>query len=127
MLNFLPPELLRIVISAVIVVAFVFLNCMVLGYAETQVCRFLSDASRSDGSGPLGRFCKLIVDGIKLIAKQLIIPRDSGKNALPRRAAHCISCRLPCPSLLFPSPKKLQVRDMDIGACLHVGDYGRCT
>jgi NADH-quinone oxidoreductase subunit H len=40
MLNLLPPELLRIVISAVIVVAFVFLNCMVLGYAERKLAGF---------------------------------------------------------------------------------------
>lgn len=119
MLNLLPPELLRIVISAVIVVAFVFLNCMVLGYAERKLAGFIQMRPGPMEVGPWG-ILQLLIDGVKLIAKQLIIPKDSGK--LLFRVAPLIAFMPVAMSfIVIPFSEKLQVRDMDIGLVFMLG------
>jgi len=119
MLNVLPPQLLRIVISAIIIVAFTFLNCMILGYAERKLAGFFQMRPGPMEVGPWG-ILQLMLDGVKLIAKQLIIPKDSG-GFLFRIAPLLAFMPVVLSFIVIPFAPKLQVLDLDIGLVFMLG------
>ena len=73
----LPPELIRIVISVVVVVGFTFLNVLLLGYAERKISARIMRRPGPMEVGPQG-ILQLLVDGVKLVAKQFIVPSEAG-------------------------------------------------
>ncbi len=108
----MPPELLRMIIAAVIVVAFVFLNAMILGYMERKVSAHIQRRPGLMEVGPHG-ILQLLIDGFKLIGKQLIVPE--GANKFLFRLAPVLSFA-PCvlPFVVIPFSKKLQIAEMDV-------------
>ena len=109
----LPPELIRIVISTAVIVAFVFLNAMILGYAERKLAGYFMRRPGPMEVGPLG-LLQLIVDGVKLIGKQLIVPKDSA-HVLFRLAPLLAFIPVGLAFVVVPFSNKIQARDLDIG------------
>ena len=108
----MPPELLRMIIAAVIVVAFVFLNAMILGYMERKVSAHIQRRPGLMEVGPHG-VLQLLIDGFKLIGKQLIVTEGSDRFLF--RLAPVLSFA-PCvlPFVVIPFSKKLQIASMDV-------------
>jgi NADH-quinone oxidoreductase subunit H len=108
----LPPELIRIVISVIVVVCFTFLNVLILGYAERKVSARIMRRPGPMEVGPHGIF-QLLVDGVKLVAKQFIVPSEAG--ALFRIAPLLAFMPVGLSFIVIPFSNRLQVRDLDTG------------
>ncbi|MBN2706219.1 MAG: NADH-quinone oxidoreductase subunit NuoH [Deltaproteobacteria bacterium] len=108
----MPPELLRMIGAAVLVVAFVFLNAMLLGYMERKVSAHIQRRPGLMEVGPHG-ILQLLVDGLKLIGKQLVVPE--GANRFLFRLAPLLSFA-PCvlPFAVIPFSRKIQAVSMDV-------------
>ncbi len=121
----MPPELLRMIIAAVIVVAFVFLNAMILGYMERKVSAHIQRRPGLMEVGPHG-VLQLLIDGFKLIGKQLVVPEGSNKFLF--RLAPVLSFA-PCvlPFVVIPFAQKLQIVSMDVSLIfIHRDDFNKC-
>lgn len=109
----LPPELLRMIATAVIVIGFVFFNALVLGYLERKLAGFFQLRPGPMEVGPFG-ILQLIVDAMKLIGKQFIIPKEA--NAPLFRLAPLLAfIPVGISFIVVPFSKNLQVRDLDMG------------
>ncbi len=111
--SFLPPELLRMLLAAALIIAVVFTNAMVMGYLERKLAgRF----QRRTGPMEVGwqGVLQLAVDGVKLMGKQLIVPREADR-ALFRLAPILSFAPVVLPFIVIPFSPMLQVRDFDIG------------
>jgi len=73
----LPPELIRIAVAAMVIIGFVFLNVMILGYLERKLAGWFQRRPGPMEVGPHG-ILQMIIDGVKLIGKQFIIPKEAG-------------------------------------------------
>jgi NADH-quinone oxidoreductase subunit H len=109
----LPPELIRIVTSVVVVVGFTFLNVLLLGYAERKLSARIMRRFGPMEVGPHG-ILQLVVDGVKLIAKQFVVPRASA-GLLFRIAPLLAFMPVALSFIVIPFSSRLQVRDMDTG------------
>jgi len=109
----LPPELLRIVVSVLITISFVFLNSMILGYLERKLAGFIQRRPGPMEVGPHG-LLQMLVDGIKLIGKQFIRPKEAG-GTLFRLAPLLAFIPVGISFIVVPFSQKLQVRDLDVG------------
>jgi len=109
----LPPELIRIVTSVVVVVGFTFLNVLLLGYAERKLSARIMRRFGPMEVGPHG-ILQLVVDGVKLIAKQFVVPRASA-GLLFRIAPLLAFMPIALSFIVIPFSSRLQVRDMDTG------------
>ena len=71
--NNIPPHLFRMIIAVAVVLGFVFANATVMGYLERKLAGHFQ---RRLGPMEVGwhGILQMPVDGIKLIAKQLIVP-----------------------------------------------------
>jgi len=101
------------VIAVVVVLGFVFANATVLGYLERKLAgRF----QRRLGPMEVGwqGILQMPVDGIKLIAKQLIAP-DNVAGALFYLAPLVALSPVALPFLVIPFAPGLQAIDLDIG------------
>ncbi|WP_305044843.1 NADH-quinone oxidoreductase subunit NuoH [Geoalkalibacter sp.] len=111
--SFLPPELLRILFTAICAIVIVFGNALVMGYLERKLAgRF----QRRPGPMEVGwqGLLQLAVDGVKLVGKQLVIPRHA--DPVLYRIAPIVSfAPAVLPLLVIPFSPKLQGRDLDIG------------
>jgi len=113
MLEALPPDVLRIVISLVIVVAFSFANAAIMVLVERKVCGHIQRRPGPFEVGPHG-LLQTAVDGLKLMGKQILIPNGADRKLF--RLAPMISFVPPIAALLVvPFSSSLQVRDLDIG------------
>ena len=65
----LPPELIRIAVASIIIIAFVFINTMVLGYLERKLAGWFQRRPGPTEVGPHG-ILQMVVDGVKLLGKQ---------------------------------------------------------
>ncbi|MBP1753322.1 MAG: nuoH [Geobacteraceae bacterium] len=111
--NSLPPELIRIVVTALVIIAFVFLNSLILGYLERKFAGWFQLRPGPMEVGPHGIF-QLIVDGVKLLGKQFIIPKEA--NAPLFRLAPLLAfIPVGMSFIVVPFSSKLQVRDLDVG------------
>lgn len=110
--NSLPPELIRIVISVVVVVCFTFLNVLLLGYAERKISGRIMRRPGPMEVGPQGIF-QLLIDGVKLVAKQFIVPSEAG--TLFRIAPLLAFMPVGLSFIVIPFSNRLQVRDLDTG------------
>ena len=108
----LPPELIRIVISVVVLIGFTFLNVLLLGYAERKISGRIMRRPGPMEVGPQGIF-QLLVDGVKLVAKQFIVPSEAG--ALFRIAPLLAFMPVGLSFIVIPFSNRLQVRDLDTG------------
>src|SRR5664279_25862 len=108
----LPPELIRIVISVVVVVGFTFLNVLLLGYAERKISARIMRRPGPMEVGPQG-ILQLLVDGVKLVAKQFIVPSEAG--TLFRIAPLLAFMPVGLSFIVIPFSTRLQVRDLDTG------------
>jgi NADH-quinone oxidoreductase subunit H len=108
----LPPELIRIVISVVVLIVFTFLNVLLLGYAERKISGRIMRRPGPMEVGPQGIF-QLLVDGVKLVAKQFIVPSEAG--TLFRIAPLLAFMPVGLSFIVIPFSNRLQVRDLDTG------------
>jgi NADH-quinone oxidoreductase subunit H len=108
----LPPELIRIVISVVVLIGFTFLNVLILGYAERKISGRIMRRPGPMEVGPQGIF-QLLVDGVKLVAKQFIVPSEAG--TLFRIAPLLAFMPVGLSFIVIPFSNRLQVRDLDTG------------
>ncbi len=112
-MTFLPPELLRILVTVVCAIVIVFGNAVVMGYLERK---FAGRFQRRPGPMEVGfhGILQLAVDGVKLVGKQLVIPRHA--DPVLYRIAPIISFAPSImPMLVIPFSPKLQGRDFDVG------------
>jgi len=113
LLNNIPPHLFRMIIAVAVVIGFVFANATVMGYLERKLAgRF----QRRLGPMEVGwqGILQMPVDGIKLIAKQLIVP-DNVAGVLFYAAPIIALSPVALPFLVIPFAPGLQVIDLDVG------------
>ena len=114
MTDFFPPELIRLLVSFVILVAFAFTNAAVLVLVERKLCGHIQRRPGPFEVGPHG-ILQTAVDGVKLMGKQLLVPRNAEHRLF--RLAPVLSFVPPIAALIVvPFSRVLQVRDLDIGA-----------
>lgn len=112
-LSLLPPELIRILVCALIVIAFVFLNAVVMGYLERKIAGHIQ---RRPGPMEVGShgILQLVVDGVKLVAKELLVPVNVNRPLF--KVAPLLSfAPVVLPFVVIPFSQKLQVRDFNLG------------
>jgi len=111
--NHIPPHLVRMIIAVAVVLGFVFANATVMGYLERKLAgRF----QRRLGPMEVGwqGILQMPVDGIKLIAKQLIVPGNVA-SVLFYAAPVIAMAPVALPFLVIPFAPGLQVIDLDVG------------
>jgi NADH-quinone oxidoreductase subunit H len=111
--SFLPPEMLRIAITSLIVMGFVFLNSILLGYLERKLAGWFQRRPGPMEVGPHG-LLQLIVDGVKLVGKQIVIPREAA-SPLFLLAPLLAFMPVGIAFIVVPFSNALQVRDLDVG------------
>ncbi len=111
--DLLPPELIRIAVSSVIIIVFVFLNAMVLGYLERKLAGWFQRRPGPMEVGPQG-ILQMVVDGVKLLGKQFIIPKQAN-SPLFRLAPLLAFIPVGISFIVVPFSDRLQVRDLDVG------------
>ena len=111
--SFLPPELIRIVVTSLIVICFVFFNSILLGYLERKLAGWFQRRPGPMEVGPQG-ILQLIVDGVKLVGKQIIIPKEA---SFPLFLLAPLLAFMPVgiAFIVVPFSARLQVRDLDVG------------
>jgi NADH-quinone oxidoreductase subunit H len=109
----LPPELIRMVFAAIIIISFIFLNAIMMGYLERKIA---GHVQRRPGPMEVGfhGILQLVVDGVKLVAKELLIPVNVDRTFF--RLAPILSFTpVILPLLVIPFSEKLQARDLNLG------------
>ncbi len=109
----LPPDMIRMIIAVVIIISFIFLNGILMGYAERKIA---GHVQRRPGPMEVGfhGILQMIVDGIKLVAKELLIPRNVDRT-LFRMAPLLSFTPVILPILVIPFSEKLQALDLNLG------------
>jgi NADH-quinone oxidoreductase subunit H len=112
-ISILPPELIRMVIAVIIIISFVFLNAIMMGYLERKIA---GHVQRRPGPMEVGfhGILQLVVDGVKLVAKELLIPINVDRT-LFRLAPILSFTPVILPLLVIPFSEKLQARDLNLG------------
>src|SRR5512142_1833929 len=113
MVQSLPPDLLRILISVIIVVIFAFANSAIMVWVERKVCGHIQRRPGPFEVGPFG-LLQTAIDGLKLMGKQLLVPNNADKKLF--KLAPVLSFVPPIIALLVvPFSRFIQVRDLNIG------------
>ena len=112
-LNTIAPELLRIIIGVIGAAVLVFGNALVMGYLERKLAGHFQ---RRPGPMEVGfhGILQLVIDGIKLMAKQIIIPARADKP-LFMLAPILSFAPVFLPLLVIPFSDKIQGFDLDVG------------
>ena len=111
-LNSILPELIRIVICAVCGAVIVFGNALVMGYAERKLAGHFMLRPGPMEVGFHG-IIQLVVDGLKLMGKQLVVPAKADKP-LFMLAPILAFAPVFIPLLVIPFSDKLQGFDLDV-------------
>lgn len=106
-------DLLRMVIAFLLLISLVFLNALVMGYLERKVAARIQRRWGPMEVGIQG-WLQMIIDGIKIIAKQLMIPRDADRTVF-RVAPLLAFTPVILPFLVMPFSKNLVGRDLHLG------------
>ena len=109
----LPPELIRMVVAVIVIITFLFINGIMMGYAERKIA---GHVQRRPGPMEVGfhGILQMVVDGVKLLAKELLIPVNVDRNLF--RIAPLLSFTpVILPLLVIPFSEKLQARDLNLG------------
>jgi len=107
------PELIRMVVCAVCGAVIVFGNALVMGYAERKLAGHFMLRPGPMEVGFHGVY-QLVVDGLKLMGKQLVVPARADKP-LFMLAPLLAFAPVFVPLLVIPFSSKLQGFDHDIG------------
>ena len=109
----LPPELIRMVFAVIIIISFIFLNAIMMGYLERKIA---GHVQRRPGPMEVGShgILQLVVDGVKLVGKELLIPVNVDRT-LFRLAPILSFTPVILPLLVIPFSEKLQARDLNLG------------
>ena len=106
-------DVLRMVIAFVLMISLVFINALVMGYMERKVAARIQRRWGPMEVGVQG-WLQMIIDGVKIIAKQLIVPRDADRTIF--RVAPLLSFTpVVLPFLVMPFSKSLIGRDVNLG------------
>jgi NADH-quinone oxidoreductase subunit H len=111
--SLLPPELVRIAVASLIVIGFVFFNSIMLGYLERKLAGWFQRRPGPMEVGPYG-LLQLLVDGVKLVGKQIVMPREAAKPLFllaPLLAFMPVGIAF----IVVPFSSGVQVRDLDVG------------
>lgn len=106
-------SLVRMLVSFSLLITIVMLNAIVMGYLERKICAKIQRRWGPMEVGVQG-WLQMILDGVKLLAKQLIIPRDA--NPFLFRMAPLV-CFVPAAMAFatIPFSKSLYAIDLNIG------------
>ena len=109
----LPPDMIRMIIAVIVIISFIFLNGIMMGYAERKIA---GHVQRRPGPMEVGfhGVLQMIVDGVKLVAKELLIPRNVDRT-LFRMAPLLSFTPVILPLLVIPFSEKLQALDLNLG------------
>jgi NADH-quinone oxidoreductase subunit H len=109
----LPPELIRMVFAVIIIISFIFLNAIMMGYLERKIA---GHVQRRPGPMEVGShgILQLVVDGVKLVGKELLIPVNVDRT-LFRLGPILSFTPVILPLLVIPFSEKLQARDLHLG------------
>jgi NADH-quinone oxidoreductase subunit H len=112
----LGPDLARLVVGLVAIIALVQVNALFLVWLERKVAGHIQLRLGPMEVGPHG-ILQTIVDGIKLVSKELITPRHVDRKLFVLAP---IIVFLPVISsfIVFPFSQHLQVRDLNVGVLL---------
>ena len=112
-LPLIPGELLRVVVSVVALIVFAAANAAYLVWLERKVCAHIQCRIGPKEVGPFG-LIQPLVDGIKLMSKQLIIPKGVDPY-LFRVAPLLVLVPAVMSFVTIPFSENLVARNIDIG------------
>jgi NADH-quinone oxidoreductase subunit H len=113
LVNFLGPDLSVIVVGLVGVLALVQVNALFLVWLERKVAAHIQLRIGPKEVGPFG-ILQTIVDGVKLVSKELITPRHVDKK-LFTLAPVAIFLPVLVSFVVIPFSEKLHIRDLNVG------------
>lgn len=113
LVNYLGPDLTVIIVGLVGVLALVQVNALFLVWLERKVAAHIQLRIGPKEVGPFGIF-QTIVDGVKLVSKELITPRHVDKK-LFMLAPVAIFLPVLVSFVVIPFSEKLQIRDLNVG------------
>ncbi|MCG8473453.1 MAG: NADH-quinone oxidoreductase subunit NuoH [Desulfobacterales bacterium] len=106
-------DVLRMLIAFLILISIVFINALVMGYLERKIAGRIQRRWGPMEVGIQG-WLQMIIDGVKIIAKQLIVPKDADRMIF--RVAPLLSFTpVVLPFLIMPFAKGLSGRDINLG------------
>ena len=113
LISTLPPESIRMVFAVIIIISFIFLNAIMMGYLERKIA---GHVQRRPGPMEVGShgILQLVVDGVKLVGKELLIPVNVDRT-LFRLGPILSFTPVILPLLVIPFSEKLQARDLNLG------------
>jgi NADH-quinone oxidoreductase subunit H len=113
LVNYLGPDLAVIIVGLVGVLALVQVNALFLVWLERKVAAHIQLRIGPKEVGPFG-ILQTIVDGVKLVSKELITPRHVDKK-LFMLAPVAIFLPVLVSFVVIPFSEKLQIRDLNVG------------
>jgi NADH-quinone oxidoreductase subunit H len=119
LVNFLGPDLAVIIVGLVAILALVNVNALFLVWLERKVAAHIQLRIGPKEVGPFG-ILQTIVDGVKLVSKELITPRHADRK-LFMLAPIAIFLPVLVSFVVIPFSEKLQVRDLNVGLLLIFG------
>ena len=119
LVNFLGPDLTVIVVGLVAILALVQVNALFLVWLERKVAAHIQLRIGPKEVGPFG-ILQTIVDGVKLVSKELITPRHVDRK-LFMLAPIAIFLPVLVSFVVIPFSERLQVRDLNVGLLLIFG------
>ncbi len=114
--SFAASEWFRLVLGLIIVLAFSQLNALFLVWLERKVAGHIQLRIGPKEVGPFG-LLQTIVDGLKLVGKELITPRTADKRLFPI-APVLVFMPVLVGFLVLPFSPDLIIRDMNVGVLL---------
>lgn len=119
LVNFLGPDLTVIIVGLVAILALVQVNALFLVWLERKVAAHIQLRIGPKEVGPFG-ILQTIVDGVKLVSKELITPRHADRK-LFMLAPIVIFLPVLVSFVVIPFSERLQVRDLNVGLLLIFG------
>ncbi|MGD8371304.1 MAG: NADH-quinone oxidoreductase subunit NuoH [Syntrophobacterales bacterium] len=113
LVNFLGPDLTIIVVGLVGVIALVQVNALFLVWLERKVAAHIQLRIGPKEVGPFG-ILQTIVDGVKLVSKELITPRHVDRKLFVL-APIAIFLPVLVSFVVIPFSERLQIRDLNVG------------
>jgi NADH-quinone oxidoreductase subunit H len=113
LVTYLGPDLTVIIVGLVGVLALVQVNALFLVWLERKVAAHIQLRIGPKEVGPFG-ILQTIVDGVKLVSKELITPRHVDKK-LFMLAPVAIFLPVLVSFVVIPFSKNLQIRDLNVG------------
>ena len=113
LVNYLGPDLARIVVGLVGVLALVQINALFLVWLERKVAAHIQLRIGPKEVGPFG-ILQTIVDGVKLMSKELITPRHADRK-LYMLAPIAVFLPVLVSFVVIPFSERLHIKDLNVG------------